>query len=182
MVWLGHVGDGPACRDGGWGRFWGVLKVWVGLVEISQQLWRLCLWIRSWLRAIEREQQTVCTARLVTLGHCIPAAILRHIHQLHIRYPHCLIVSAVKSRQHSGALSQISANNGGRQVLILLSNVQIVGFILFLFRRGVATAGALHGGPLTRCDTWKAIFGAGQLLDAVPEDTKHATSPYGAIT
>ncbi|KAL7796868.1 hypothetical protein V8C37DRAFT_371738 [Trichoderma ceciliae] len=27
------------------------------------------------------------------------------------------------------------------------------GFTLFLFRRSVATAGALHGGPLTRCDT-----------------------------
>jgi hypothetical protein len=58
-------------------------------------------------------------------------------------------------RNRNGALSQISAN-GGRQVLILPSNVEIVGFILFLFRRSVATAGALHGGPLTRCDTWKA--------------------------
>lgn len=83
---------------------------------------------------------------------------MRRAAQSHRGYPHRATVSTIKSRPHSGALSQISANNGGRQVLILPSNVQIVGFILFLFRRGVATAGALHGGPLTRCDTWKAIL------------------------
>ncbi|UKZ90316.1 uncharacterized protein TrAFT101_005339 [Trichoderma asperellum] len=78
-------------------------------------------------------------------------------------------------RPRSGALSQISAN-GGRQVLILPSNVQIVGFILFLFRRGVATAGALHGGPLTRCDTWKAnsVLGSFWMLCQLEDDAKQA--------